>query len=197
MKIKQEFKKLEKLNELEIKESCLNMIYWFFAYPDLGITLSELAFNLNISKTKAKGLVLDLVNQDFLIKEEIGKLWRISCNKSHVYNYTIKIPYNLWTIYSTNTVYEIRNRIPNARAIILFGSYRKGDDNENSDLDIAVEILGNQDLIIEELGVILQLGYRKNVQVNLHIFSRSKIDLNLFNNISNGVVLDGFLEVRP
>mgnify|MGYP001561767975 CR=1 FL=1 len=196
MKSRLEFKKLMKLDELEIKESYLNLIYWFFAHPTLGITLSDLASKLSLSKTKTRELVLGLVSQNFLIKEEIGRLWRISCNKDHIYNYTIKIPYNLWLIYSTNIVYEIRERIPNAKAIILFGSYRKGDDNENSDLDIAVEIAGNQDLSIEELGVIPQLGYRKNVKVNLHIFSRNRIDLNLFNNIANGIVLDGFLEVR-
>ena len=47
------------------------------------------------------------------------------------------------------------------------------------------------------LGVVEQLGYRKNVPINLYIFSRNKIDLNLFANIANGFVLDGFLEVRP
>lgn len=196
MKSRLEFKKLMKLDELEIKESYLNLIYWFFAYPDLGVTLSDLASKLSLSKTKARELVLGLVNQNFLTKEEIGRLWRISCNKDHIYNYTIKIPYNLWLIYSTNIVYGIRERIPNAKAIILFGSYRKGDDNENSDLDIAVEIADSQNLSIEELGIIPKLGYRKNVKVNLHIFSRNKIDLNLFNNIANGIVLEGFLEVR-
>jgi len=33
--------------------------------------------------------------------------------------------------------------------------------------------------------------------VHLHIFSRNKVDLNLFANISNGIILDGFLEVHP
>ena len=42
-----------------------------------------------------------------------------------------------------------------------------------------------------------KLGFRKNVKVNIHIFSRNKIDLNLFTNIANGIVLDGLLEVHP
>ena len=41
------------------------------------------------------------------------------------------------------------------------------------------------------------LGYRKNIKVNLHVFSRKHIDLNVFANIANGIVLNGFLEVRP
>ena len=42
-----------------------------------------------------------------------------------------------------------------------------------------------------------KLGFRTNVKVNLHIFSRNKIDLNLFANIANGIILSGFLEVLP
>jgi predicted nucleotidyltransferase len=80
---------------------------------------------------------------------------------------------------------------------MLFGSYRRGDDTEKSDIDIAVEILEDKELQIFELGKIAEFGYRENVPVNLHVFSRKKIDLNLFSNIANGFVLEGFLEVRP
>jgi len=50
---------------------------------------------------------------------------------------------------------------------------------------------------IVELGIFHKWGYRKNVSVNLHIFSRNKIDINLFSNIVNGIVLEGFLEAKP
>lgn len=92
---------------------------------------------------------------------------------------------------------NIINLIKNPQSIILFGSYRKGDDNENSDIDIAVEVLNNKELQIIELGIIPEFGYRKNVHVNLHVFSRNKIDINLFSNIANGIVIEGFLEVKP
>lgn len=72
-----------------------------------------------------------------------------------------------------------------------------GTDNEKSDIDIAVEVLDNKSMKIEKLEVIAQLGFRKKVTVNCHIFTRNKIDLNLFTNIANGIVLDGLLEVHP
>ena len=90
---------------------------------------------------------------------------------------------------------KIYEKVGNAKAIILFWSYRKGDDNEKSDIDIAVEVIGNQDLKIVNLENIHQFGYRKNVPVNLHVFSKNKVDINLFSNIANGIVLAGFLEV--
>ena len=90
----------------------------------------------------------------------------------------------------------IYKSIPSSRAIILFGSYRWGTDVEESDIDIAIEVVGNEHFRVTRLGIIEQLGYKKNVPVNVHLFSRNKVDLNLFANIANGIVLDGFLEVR-
>ena len=123
-------------------------------------------------------------------------MWRISQDLSHEYNVVWKIPYNLHLVYQSGIINEIRKVFLNPRAIILFGSYRKGDDTEKSDIDIAVEVLEEKDLEIIHLGMIPQLGYRSNVPVNIHIFSRNKINLNLFANIANGIILEGFLEVR-
>ena len=126
----------------------------------------------------------------------MGKTWRITCNQNHYYNLTAKIPYNLWIIYESGIISKIHELVESPRSIILFGSYRKGDDTEGSDIDIAVEVLDNKEIEIHEIGKI-NIGYRKNIPVNLHIFSRNKIDLNLFASIANGIVLEGFLEVRP
>ncbi|MEK6792492.1 MAG: nucleotidyltransferase domain-containing protein [Nanoarchaeota archaeon] len=188
--------KLNKNEELELGLGTLNLIYWFFAYPEIKMTLSGLAKELEISKKTASKIVTDLANEKFLTVEQIGKAWRIHCNIQHQYNKTIKIGYNLSNVYISGILQEIYKIIGSPKSIILFGSYRKGDDIGSSDLDIAVEIIGNSDLKIKNIGNV-NLGYRKNVPVNLHIFSRNKIDLNLFANIANGIVLDGFLEVRP
>lgn len=181
----------------ELNQAYQKVLLWFFSYPEHEISLNNLSRAVKISKTTAKSVVEQLVADGFLKKEVLGKIWRIFCNQSHVYNYSRKISYNLMMIYESGIIEEIHNLIQNSRTIILFGSYRKGDDTEKSDIDIAVEILGNEDIKLHQLGVIRVFGYRNNVTVNLHIFSRNKIDLNLFTNIANGIALEGFLEVRP
>ncbi|MFH1456386.1 MAG: nucleotidyltransferase domain-containing protein [archaeon] len=190
-------KKLPKFKQEELNEAYQKVQIWFFAYPDREFSLNDLTEELKISKTTANRVVHQLVDEGFLNLEILGKLWRISCNKDHLYNYSRKISNNLTLIKESPILESIHQIIPNPRAIILFGSYRKGDDNENSDIDIAVEVFNNEDLKIEDLGIIHELGFRKNVQVTLHIFSRNKIDLNLFANIANGIVLEGLLEVKP
>ncbi|HIG94706.1 MAG: Transcriptional regulator [archaeon GW2011_AR13] len=190
-------KKEEKLQQIKKSEAIFKIIYWFFAFPEKEISLNDLAKNVGISKTNANKIVTYLVKENFLKKEILGKTWRISCNPAHKYNITLKIPFNLGQIYESGIIDKIMKKIPNAKSIILFGSCRKGDDTEKSDIDIAVEIVENTELEISKMGNLEQFGYRKNIPINLHIFSRNKIDLNLFSNIANGIVLSGFLETKP
>lgn len=199
-KIEKSENRLRKVGLTELNEAYHKVMQWFFSYPTISISLSDLAKELKISKKTATLIVNQFVNEKFLVKEEIGRAWRIVCNQKHQYNFTRKISYNLMLIYQllyeNDLIHEIYKLAGQPRAIILFGSYRKGDDIDKSDIDFAAEVLDNKGIRIIELGVLPQFGYRKNVNVNLHIFSRNKIDINLFNNIANGIVLEGFLEVK-
>lgn len=190
-------KKLKNVNLLEISETYRKVIYYFFSFPDHPIGLNDLSEQIGASKTSTKSAVTILVEEGFLKKEEVGNAWRISADPKNPFFIIKKIPYNLQLIYESGIIAAVYSKLPNARAIILFGSYRWGVDNEKSDIDIAVEVLDNEDMRIETLGLIEQFGSRRKVKVNIHIFSRNKIDLNLFTNIANGILLDGLLEVHP
>jgi len=192
--------KLKKIELMELNEAYQKVLYWFFSFPNMETGLNDLSADLKISKTTAKKIITDLVEKEFLNKKIYGKAWRITCNVNHTYNLAIKIPFNLEMIcaaYYGGLRDHILKRVGNAKSIVLFGSYRKGDDNDKSDIDIAVEVADDEEMKIVELGVIPKFGFRDNVKINLHIFSRNRVDLNLFSNIANGIVLDGFLEVRP
>ncbi len=186
----------DRLKDLEVSRAYNKILYWFFDYPIIPVSLNDLAKNVGVSKKVVKLIVNDLLVEGFLNREIIGKTWRISCNQEHTYNVSKKIPYNLNKVYESGIVDAIKEAIPDFKSIILFGSYRKGDDTQDSDIDIAVEVLGNENMSIQNFKV-SNLGYRENVNVSVNIFSRNKVDLNVFANISNGIVLEGFLEVRP
>src|SRR3989344_3665905 len=113
--------KPDKSEQLELSIGSLNVIHWFFAYPEVKITLSELAKELSISKKNASKIVTDLANQEFLIIEEIGRSWRIHCNIQHPFNRSLKIGYNLSTVYASGIIEEIYKVIGNPKAIVLFG----------------------------------------------------------------------------
>ncbi len=192
-------KKLESVDLPKINEAYQKMLYWFFSYPNREIGLNDLSEELQIAKTTAKTVVGIMEEEEFLVKKVYGKAWRITCNQEHPYNQSRKVAFNLSMVfeaYNGGLKNHILRTVGNAKAISLFGSYRRGDDNEQSDVDIAVEIEDNEELRIIELGKIPNFGYRSDVVVNLHVFSRNKVDINLFSNIANGIVLEGFLEVR-
>lgn len=188
---------VRKTKPLELNEAYNKALLWFFSYPNKEISLSDLSENLEISKTTANRVVNRLAEEGFLKLEVLGRIWRISVNKGHIFNYSKKIGFNLLMIYESNIIEEVHKMIPNPKAIVLFGSYRKGDDTEESDIDIAVEVVDDKELRILETKFRPNIGYREEVPLRIHVFSRNKIDLNLFSNMANGIVLEGFLEVRP
>ncbi|MEK6967703.1 MAG: nucleotidyltransferase domain-containing protein [Nanoarchaeota archaeon] len=187
----------QKVNILVYHDAYQKTLEWFFNYPTREISLTDLASNIRISKSSAKSVIELLVQEGFIKKEVLGRVWRLYCNQEHPYNVSRKIGFNLIRIYESGILEEIHNRIKGIKAVVLFGSYRKGDDTEKSDIDIAIEVLGDIETKIEPIGMVKQMSYRTDVTVNLCIFSRSKVDLNLFSNIANGIVLQGFLEVKP
>jgi predicted nucleotidyltransferase len=181
----------------ELSDAYEKVLRWFFAYPLTEFSLTDLCKHVQISKTTANTVVRILVEEEFLTLKQVGNIWRIRCNQNHSFNITKKIPYNLELVYFSGIISAILEQIPNTRCIVLYGSYRKGDDVETSDIDIAVEVLDNMENTMIELGIISQIGYRHNIKVNVLKFTRQNINLNLFVNIANGVVLYGTLEVKP
>lgn len=181
---------------MEIQTSYQKVIQLFFSFPEKEFGLNEIVKKLRISKTTANRVINKLIKEKFIFRKIIGRNWILSNNTEHIYNQTKKILYNLDLLYSLKIIEGIEKKFPGYKCIILFGGYKKGEDTEKSDLDIAVEVSGERNLEIEEFKIIKQFGYRRNVLVNLHIFSRKKINSHLFSNMANGIILKGFLEVK-
>jgi len=66
----------------------------------------------------------------------------------------LKISYNLSWLYKKRVVDFILDKMKTVTSIILFGSFAKGENDENSDVDIVVISLGD-DKPTEELAEIL------------------------------------------
>ena len=181
---------------MNIKTPYQKVMQLFFSFPEREFGLNEIVKKLRISKITANKMVNQLIKEKFIFRKIIGKNWILSNNTEHPYNQTKKMLYNLELLYSSNIIKKIEKKFPGYKSIILFGSYRKGDDTEKSDIDIAVEISEEKNLKIEEFKILKQFGYRRNVLINLHIFSKKNINSFLFSNIANGIILEGFLEVK-
>ena len=72
--------------------------------------------------------------------------------------------------------------------IILFGSYARGEDIENSDIDIFLECK-KEEISLENFESCLNRKIQLHFKDNFNNFPKE-----LKNNIINGIVLDGYLE---
>ena len=96
---------------------------------------------------------------------------------------------NLKLIYETGLADFLEKEFAGA-TIILFGSYSRGEDLINSDIDVAV--IGRKEKKIE------LTNYEKELerQININFYdSFKKIHKNLKENLCNGIVLVGGFEL--
>ena len=107
----------------------------------------------------------------------------------------LKINYNINKIIKSGLIGCLEDKLNHPEAIILFGSFRKGEDIERSDVDIAIITPIKDAPNVDKFEKIL------HHEISLFLFSREKIDKmkvknkELLNNLVNGITLRGFWEL--
>lgn len=186
-------KKYHKLYEETAKQKIMEIL---FKYPEKEFSLSDLAREAGVAKANISN-ILERFQKIGVIKiEKLSKIWRIKANQESMFFNKNKIIYNLSFVYNSGLVEFLIDYFKNPKVIILFGSFRKGEDLSYSDIDIAIE--SNETKNYETMGLRELNEFEKIIgrKIQIHIFNRKNIDDNLFNNIANGIVLWGFLEVK-
>ncbi len=193
----------------------LRVIGVLFRYPEKEFTLSELASEANVAKQNIKKIA-NLLSLSKLIEfERWGKrIWRIKARQREWKFLRAKISYNMQMIYESSLVEVLEQIFDRPRVIILFGSFRYGEDVSSSDIDLAIEtslikeyaIMGISELKKESLVTKEAYEQLENIERNLgrklqiHLFNRAELYKqefrnNVFHSIVNGIVLYGFLEI--
>lgn len=167
-----------------------------FKFPEKEFSMSDLAREAGVAKANIGKILDEFFSVDMISIEKLSKIWRIKANATKWYFIRSKIIYNLNFVYQSGLVEFLNQHFKNPKAIILFGSFRKGEDASNSDIDIAVE---NDDFKNYEIIGLRELSeFEKEIgrKIQIHLFNKKNVDLHVFNNIANGIVLMGFLEVK-
>jgi len=167
-----------------------------FKHPDKEFSLSDLAKEAKVKKSNIGLILNEFYKAGFVEITKLTKIWRIQANQKNWLFIRSKIAYNLNVVYASGLVDFLIDYFKNPKAVVLFGSFRKGEDITNSDIDIAVEsdeVETYETVSLRELAELEKIIGRK---VQIHLFNRKGIDINVFNNVANGIVLWGFLEVK-
>ena len=135
---------------------------------------------------------LPTLEKENLIKiqqDKETKRWSIELNRDHHKIMQLKRADNLKQIYESGLADFLEKEFAGA-TIILFGSYSRGEDLINSDMDIAV--IGRKDKLINTA------NYEKLLErtININFYdSFKKIHKHLKENLCNGIMLTGGVEL--
>lgn len=187
---------LNKEQMFYIETARQKVIQLFYTFPDKEFSLSDIAKEAGVAKANLGVILVSLESAGLIKIEKLTKIWRIKANQENWIFKRAKIVYNLNFIYQSGLVEFLNESYHNPKVIILFGSFRKGEDTSTSDIDIAIESDAVKDYKI--LGLRQLTDFEKIIgrNIQIHEFNRKSIENGLFNSIANGIVLMGFLEVN-
>ncbi len=177
-----------KLRLTKLQQEILRLLY-----VKAGASLNQRQISKILDVTQPAIMkALPELEKENLIKikqDKETRRWSIELNRDYHTVIQLKRVDNLKQIYETGLADFLEKEFAGA-TIILFGSYSKGEDIINSDVDIAV--IGRKDKKID-LTV-----YEKNLEreININFYESFKdIHRNLKENLCNGIILIGGVEL--
>ena len=100
----------------------------------------------------------------------------------------LKRAYNIISIQESGLINLLRDKYEEPEAVVLFGSYSKGEDTSKSDIDVAIITKKHLDLDLNKFEKILR---RK---INIYEIQLIESEKEFINSLANGIVIYGYLK---
>jgi predicted nucleotidyltransferase len=172
---------IEKNNNLKVMEL-------FFKFPERKFHLRELERLTKLSLPAVRNICQKLEKKGLLEskKEKIVKNFYATRNQKFI---QLKRIYNIQSLFSIGLVDYLKNIYEEPEAIVLFGSYSKGEDISQSDVDIAVITPISKELKIS----LFEKKLAKKIKV--YEIQLKKAEKEFLNTLANGIILSGYLNI--
>lgn len=160
---------------------------FIFKNPEKWIHIREIARRLRLSPETVRKHLERLKKQGIVEGRKEGNLLQFRANLENENYKHKKILHNLRAIYDSGIV-DFLYESYRPKAIVLFGSYARGEDLSRSDVDIGIVTSNKKRPNLS--------GFEKRLtrKINLSLFARKEVSNEFFTNIINGVVLKGVLK---
>jgi predicted nucleotidyltransferase len=169
--------------KLQIKE-------YFFQNPTAKLRVREIERTLNLPLPSIIRYCKELKKEGILTIHQIGRIIFYTADRINPSYLLEKKLYNIKSLYASGLIDFLKLEFSNP-TIILFGSYSKGEDIEESDIDLYIETPFKKEISFKK--------FEKKLKRNIQIFQHKNIkeikNPHLANNIINGIVLNGYIEV--
>ncbi len=158
-----------------------------FEAPTYRFHTRELARETKLNPNTIINLIPRLNKKGIIKREKIKHMVEIYANIEGKQFLRHKRLFNIQQLYDSGLVDFLMSQYNNPEAIVVMGSYSRGEDVEKSDIDIVVITNKTNILDMEKYGKILR---RK---IHLLPLEYKKITKEFYKNLVNGVILYGFL----
>lgn len=163
---------------------------YFFMNPTAKLRVRQIEKTLKLPLPSVIRYCKELEKEGILKTIKTGNIIFYAANRiSETYLLEKKL-FNIKQIHHSDLLDYIKESLNNP-VIILFGSYEKGEDTENSDIDLYVETPSKKSINLEKFEKILQ----RKIQVFRHDNIKKISNNHLANNIINGITLNSHIEV--
>lgn len=161
----------------------------FFQNPTTEFAYREIERKTGVSIATVSKYITALVVEGLVKTRRSANAILAKANLQNQFFIKLKRSYNLEVVYSSGLVQYIMDTL-RPDAIILFGSFSRGEDDEKSDIDIAV-IYGRD---IEPDTRRFEKALLRKINI-IKIKSFKSTEKEFINSLANGVVLEGSVEV--
>jgi predicted nucleotidyltransferase len=160
----------------------------FFDSPEKSFHIREIARLTGLSAPGVIKILKKLKEENLLESERDKVVENVRVTKSQKFFLTKKSN-NTLSLFDSGLISYLKDKYEEPEAIVVFGSYSRGEDNSGSDIDIAVVTKKEMDLDLKQFEEYLR---RKVSIYEIQVDSSEK---EFLNNLANGTVVYGFLRV--
>ena len=162
---------------------------YFFLNPTKRLRIRQIEREVKIPLPSAIRYKDELIKEGILKKIELADVVLFAADRSSKKFLIEKKLFNIRSLYLSGLIDYLVLEYNNT-AIVVFGSYSKGEDIEASDIDIYMET-PQKPINLKKFENILHRNIQSFNFKNIHAVDNKE----LANNIINGIVMNGFIEV--
>lgn len=159
-----------------MRQDINNILRVYFENPEREFTVREISNLTKIPRATAHKRINELKKEDYFKRD---LFFRIK-----------KVNYYVEELFSSGLIDYLIDEL-NPSCIILFGSFRKGDSDNTSDIDLFVESSLKKKLDLKK--------FERKLKHKIDLFLESNLNNlnnNLLNNVVNGIKLYGSFKIK-
>ncbi len=178
-------------SKLKLTSLQQEIMHFFFVNAGKTFNARELSMSIGVSQPAIAKAIPLLESRDFInvSKDKKSKRLSIELNRENPLVIGLKRADNIGQLYESGLTEFFREKFPSC-AVIVFGSFAKGEDTHKSDIDIAV--VGAKGKTIDLSG--FEKAFTKEIRINFYK-SFKEISRELKGNILGGILLSGWIEL--